>query len=333
MSAARIALDAMGGDNAPGTILDGALASLEGEGGVSADRIVLVGDAEEIGAQLLERGGNPGFEVLHASEVVGMEEDPRRAMRSKPDNSISRAAALVKQGEAVGLVSMGNTGMVVAASTLLLGRLKGIRIPAIAVTVGVTGKPMVLLDMGANVEATPENLLHNGVMGSIYAQDCLGMEEPRVGLLNVGEEPEKGTKRYKEAHQLLAMSGLAFIGNVEGGDVFGGGVDVVVTDGFTGNVILKLLEQFGGFVLRKVASAAAEAGMELSPEVLGTVMHDLDYASYGGALLLGVDGVVVIGHGMSDARAVGNALSQAFKAADAGVNDHIIGGLEACRMV
>ena len=184
----------------------------------------------------------------------------------------------------------------------------------------------------ANVDATPENLLHNGVMGSIYAQDCLGIEDPTVGLLNVGEEPEKGSKRFKEAYQLLSAGGVKFIGNVEGGDVFAGGADVVVTDGFTGNVILKLLEQFGGFVMNKVAAGAEKAGTELSADVFGAVVQDLDYAAYGGALLLGVDGVVVIGHGKSDSRAVGNALRQAARAADAGVNQHIIAGLGACGM-
>lgn len=332
MTEGRIALDAMGGDEAPGAIIDGALASLDGEDVLTADRIVLVGDSGSIEAHLSERGGNPGFEIIHAADAVEMAEDPRRALRSKPDNSISRAAQFVKDGGGTGLVSMGNTGMVVAASTLVMGRLPGIRMPAIAVTVGFSGNPMVLVDMGANVDATPENLLHNGVMGSIYAQDCLGIKEPRVGLLNVGEEPAKGSKRCKEAYQLLSAGGVKFIGNVEGGDVFAGRADVVVTDGFTGNVILKLLEQFGAFVLNKVAAGAEMAGTELPADVLGAVMQDLDYAAYGGALLLGVDGVVVIGHGKSDSRAVGNALRQAARAADAEVNQHIIAGLGACGM-
>jgi len=332
MTAEKIALDAMGGDEAPGAIIDGAVAALEGEGSITADRIIIVGDAVAIDAHLSSAGGNPGFHVHHASQVVDMAEDPRRAMRSKPDNSISVAARLVKDGAAVGLVSMGNTGMVVAASTLLLGRLPGIRMPAIAITVGFTGRPMVITDMGANVDASAENLLHNGLMGGIYAQDCLGIDKPKVGLLNVGEEAEKGTKVCKEAHRLLIESDLGFIGNVEGGEIFSSKADVIVTDGFTGNVILKLLEHFSEVVLSKVAESALTAGVKFSEDVFGPVIRDLDYAAYGGALLLGVDGVVVIGHGKSDARAVSNALKQASRTAEAEINSHIIAGLEASGM-
>jgi len=330
MDCGRIALDVMGGDNAPDAILDGALAALEGEEALSAERVILVGDEALIQERLGERGREVGFQIQHAGEVVEMSEDPRKALRGKPNNSISRSAMLVKEGEAVGLVSMGNTGMVVAASTLLVGRLGGIRMPAIAVTVGFSGHPMVLMDMGANVDASAENLLHSGLMGSILAQDCLGIEQPRVGLLNVGEEAEKGPSRCKEAHELLARAELGFVGNIEGGDIFAGKADVVVTDGFTGNIILKLLEQFGEVVLRKVLSSAAKAGITLPAELLTGALSELDYAAYGGALLLGVDGIVVIGHGRSDSRAVANALKQAARAADSGMNQHITAGLDAC---
>lgn len=326
-AAGKIALDAMGGDHAPAEILDGALQALEGPGAVAAERIILVGDSAQIDRHLSSKGGNPGFAVEHAAEVVGMAEDPRKALRAKPDNSISKGAALVKSGEAVSLVSMGNTGMVVAASTLLIGRLKGIRIPSIAVTVDFTGHPMVIMDMGANVDASPENLLHSGVMGSILAHDTLGIDNPRVGLLNVGEEPEKGPVRCKEAHQLFSASELNFTGNIEGGDIFAGRADVVVTDGFTGNVILKLLEQFGEVVARKVLQAAAKAGIEVPAELASSALRELDYAAHGGALLLGVNGVVIIGHGRSDARAVSNALKQAARAADSGMNQHIVSSL------
>jgi len=329
MTGGKIALDAMGGDDAPAAIVRGAVEATAEEGALSPDRVTLVGDKASIEAELDSLGGNPGFEIQHASEVVEMAEDPRKAMRGKPDNSISVAAKLVREGRAVGLVSMGNTGMVVAASTLLLGRLEGIRMPAIAVAVGFTGRPMVIVDMGANVDATAENLLHNGLMGAVYASGCLSVPEPRVGLLNVGEEPEKGPQRFKEAHDLLGQSGLEFVGNIEGGDVFSSKADVIVTDGFTGNVILKLLEQFGGFLLGKVAHSAEELGLELPREVFAPVMRDLDYAAYGGALLLGVGGTVVIGHGRSDARAVSNALRQAASAADAAINDEILAGLSA----
>jgi glycerol-3-phosphate acyltransferase PlsX len=326
-SARKIALDAMGGDNAPAEIVNGALQAIAGDEALSVDRLILVGDSSQIEAHLESCGGNPGFEIVHASEVVGMAEDPRKAMRGKPDNSISKAASLLKRGEAVSLVSMGNTGMVVAASTLVVGRLPGIRIPSIAVTVGLSGHPMVLMDMGANVDATPENLFHNGLMGAVYAQDVLGIETPRLGLLNVGEEAEKGPQRCKEAHALLSASELNFIGNVEGGDVFAGKADVIVTDGFTGNIILKLLEQFGELVVRKLLTSAHEAGIKIPAEVASSALQDLDYAAYGGALLLGINGIVIIGHGRSDARAVSNALKQAARAADSALNEHIIAGL------
>ena len=329
-SAGKIALDAMGGDHAPAAIIDGALQALEGSSGLAAERVVLVGDSAQIEQHLSSTGGNPGFAVEHAAETVGMAEDPRKAMRAKPDNSISKSAMLVKNGEAVSLVSMGNTGMVVAASTLLIGRLAGVRIPSIAVTVNFSGHPMVLMDMGANVDASPENLLHSGLMGSVLAKDTLGVENPRVGLLNVGEEAEKGPIRCKEAHQLLSASELNFTGNIEGGDIFAGRADVVVTDGFTGNVILKLLEQFGEVVARKVLQAAGKAGIEVPAELAASALRELDYAAHGGALLLGVDGVVIIGHGRSDARAVSNALKQAARAADSGMNQHIVASLGDC---
>lgn len=329
-SAGKIALDAMGGDHAPAEIIDGALQALDGPESLLAERIILVGDSAQIERHLSSKGGNPGFAVEHAAEAVGMAEDPRKALRAKPDNSISKGAALVKGGEAVSLVSMGNTGMVVAASTLLIGRLPGIRIPSIAVTVDFSDHPMVLMDMGANVDASAENLLHSGLMGSVFAQDTLGIDSPRVGLLNVGEEAEKGPVRCKEAHQLLSASDLNFTGNIEGGDVFAGRADVVVTDGFTGNVILKLLEQFGEVVARKVLQAAGKAGIEVPAHLAENALRELDYAAYGGALLLGVDGVVIIGHGKSDARAVSNALRQAARAADSGMNQHIVDSLSAC---
>ena len=323
----KIALDAMGGDNAPSEVIDGALLSLEGPDGLSPERIILVGDSSVIEAHLSTRNAAQSFEVHHAADSIGMAEDPRKAMRAKPDNSISKAAALVKGGEAVSLVSMGNTGMVVAAATLVIGRLSGVRIPSIAVTVAFSGDPLVIMDMGANVEPSAENLLHSGLMGSILAQDTLGISAPRVGLLNVGEEPEKGPARCKEAHQLFSDSSLSFAGNIEGGDIFAGKADVVVTDGFTGNVILKLLEQFGELVARKILTSAHKAGVDLPPEIAAGALRELDYAAHGGALLLGVDGVVIIGHGRSDARAVSNALKQAARAADSGMNQHILAGL------
>jgi glycerol-3-phosphate acyltransferase PlsX len=202
--------------------------------------------------------------------------------------------------------------------------------PGIAVTLELTGRPLTLLDMGANTAPKPEHLCQYGVMGAIYMRDCLGVARPRVGLLNIGSEPSKGTELLKAAHPLLAESGLDFVGNVESGDVFVDKADVVVTDGFTGNVVLKLLEGYSGFllqlVLRELAEHGAlrESGMDAA---LKRVRHRIDYSEYGGALLLGVAGIVIKGHGRSDENAVANALHVAARALDRRVNEHIVQGL------
>ncbi|MEE2941391.1 MAG: phosphate acyltransferase PlsX [Planctomycetota bacterium] len=322
----RIALDVMGGDDAPACNLDGALAAVEA--GLEPGRLLLVGDRVAIEAGLEERGGNPGFDLLHAHEVIGMEEKPGVALRSKPRSSIALATGAVKQGAAGAHVSMGNTGAVVGAATVGLKTLPGVRRPGIAVTIEFTGRPVTVLDMGANVAPKPEHLLQYGHMGTIYSRDLLGCDAPRVGLLNIGEEESKGTDLLRDAHAQLRDSGLDFVGNVEGGDLFKGACDVVVTDGFTGNVVLKLMEGFAGFMLRMVHGELEKNGAAWGPQALTSLHKQVDYSEYGGALLLGVNGIVVIGHGRSDARAVANALDLARRAIDADVNAHIVAGLE-----
>lgn len=334
----RIALDVMGGDLAPDATLAGALAlcSQDGPRRMDPRRVLLVGDERVIRARLDALGGasllgDGGFGIQHASEVVGMSESPATALRAKPDSSISVCVGAVKRQLAGAVVSMGNTGAVVGACTLGLGTLEGVRRPAIAVTLSLTGRPVTLLDMGANAAAKPQDLVQFAEMGAVYARGALGVEAPRVGLLNIGSEPSKGTDLLKEAHQLLAAQAarLNFVGNVEGNDIFHSAADVVVTDGFTGNVVLKLLEGFSGFMLSLLLKELKAHKVEWTQDALGKVRRQIDYAEYGGALLLGVNGIVVKGHGRSDANAVANAVHVAARALDANVNQHIVSGLRA----
>jgi glycerol-3-phosphate acyltransferase PlsX len=331
MSGSLIALDVMGGDDAPAATLRGALAACSEKGAarVAPGRLLLVGDEPRMKAMLRELGGDPGFVLQHASQVIEMHDSPAAALRAKPDNSIGRCVQAVREKRASAVVGMGNTGACVGAATLGLGTIPGVRRPGIAVTLDLTGQPITILDMGANIAPKPDHLVQYGAMASVYAQSCLGQARPRVGLLNVGEEKGKGTDLLKEAHEQLEASGLEFVGNVEGGDIFRGVCDIVVTDGFTGNVILKLLEQFAGFLTAKILGQLEKSGANLGDQALGKLKQAIDYASYGGALLLGVNGVVIIGHGRSDERAVANAIAQAVRAADADVTGKIERGLAA----
>ncbi|MFT5289814.1 MAG: glycerol-3-phosphate acyltransferase PlsX [Planctomycetota bacterium] len=329
MTKSKIALDVMGGDLAPDAILAGALLAIteDREQRVEAERILLVGDQTRIEAYLEEHGGNPGFSIQGASEVIEMGESPAQALRAKPDSSIMVSIGAVRSGAAGAVVSMGNTGACVGAATLGLGTLEGVRRPGIAVTLELTGHPLTLVDMGANIAPKPQHLLQYGVMGTVYMRDCLGVEQPRIGLLNVGEEKGKGTQLLKETYPLLDDAPVEFVGNVEGGDLFAGACDVVVMDGFTGNVVLKLLENFAAFLLGLVVGELKSNKVDWGKDSLSHVKRAIDYSTYGGALLLGVGGVVVIGHGRSDAKAVANALSLAARAMDTKVNDHIEQGM------
>ena len=325
----RIALDVMGGDRAPEAVLRGALVACSplGKLRMAPERILLVGDEKVIHAKLAELGGDPGFGIRHASQVIGMGDSPATALRAKPDSSIASMVGAVQKGQAGAAVSMGNTGAVVAAATLGLGTLDGVKRPGIAVTLDLTGHPLTIIDMGANVAPKPEHLYQNGMMGSVYMRNCLGKAVPRVGLLNIGEEEGKGTDLHKEAWKLLKASPLAFVGNLEGNDLFHDKADVVVVDGFTGNVVLKLMEGFAGFMLAAAMKELARQGITGAAEALAPVRRSVDYAEYGGALLLGVSGVVIIGHGRSDENAVANAIGLAARALDSNVNEHIVHGL------
>jgi glycerol-3-phosphate acyltransferase PlsX len=325
----RIALDVMGGDLSPDSTLRGAFLACDPLGAtrIAPERILLVGDEEVIRRGLEEHGGDPGFGIQHASQVIGMEEKPGQALRSKPDSSIAVCVGAIKAQAAGAFVSMGNTGAVVGAATLGLGTLEGVRRPGIAVTLELTGHPVTILDMGANIAPKPQHLYQYGVMGAAYMRDCLGKSAPRVSLLNIGEESSKGTELLREAYTLLADSELDFVGNVEGGDIFKAKAEVVVTDGFTGNVVLKLMEDFASFVMQLVLTELKAHKVQWGPETLAKVQKNIDYSEYGGALLLGVAGIVVIGHGRSDQNAVANAISLAARALDSGVNENIVKGL------
>lgn len=313
-----VALDAMGGDRAPGEIVAGARQAAER--GVP---VLLVGRPDALG----DAGGLP---VLPASEVIGMHDDPGAGVRRKKDSSLVRCAEAVRDGRASAMVSAGNTGATMAAALLRLGRLPGVARPAVATPLPVPGStPTVLLDAGANAECTPAWLVQFAQMGSVFAAERYGIARPRVGLLSIGEEPSKGTLLVKEAHALLAEApGVRFVGNVEGRDLLSRDVDVVVTDGFTGNVALKTLEGALRFMVAAVAGAldASEEARAAAGVLLGALAplaDELDPESQGGALLLGVDGVCVISHGSSSARAVVNACGVAAEMAAAGVVDKL----------
>lgn len=304
-----IAVDAMGGDKAPAEIVAGAVRAVD-ELGIP---ILLVGRADEI--------GDPGpCEVLEASEVIAMDADPAKGVRTMKDSSLVRAAEAVRDGRARAMVSAGNTGATMASALLRMGRIKGVSRPAIATPIPVPGAdlPTILLDAGANSECQAEWLVQFAQMGAVFATSRYGIAAPRVGLLSIGEEPTKGTPLVKETHALLAEgawtagTGATFVGNVEGRDVMTDDVDVVVTDGFTGNVTLKTLEGgmralVGALLTAFDADDDARAAAATLLPALGPLYARLDPENTGGAMLLGVDGICIISHGSSSATAVVNA--------------------------
>ncbi|MHB8156024.1 MAG: phosphate acyltransferase PlsX [Desulfocucumaceae bacterium] len=317
----KILVDAMGGDNAPGEIVAGALrASREGIG------IILVGDRDSI---LKEIGNESHYiDIIHTTETIAMGEQPAVAVRRKKDSSIVKSIQLLKEGAGSAFVSAGSTGAVMAASLLGLGRIKGIDRPAIAGVLPTEGGGTVLIDVGANVDCRPKNLIQFGIMGHLYSQKILGVKNPRVGLLNVGEEDSKGNDLTQEVFPLLRESGLNFIGNVEGRDIFDGKTDVVVCDGFVGNIALKVGEGLALALLHMLKEEVSRSwlsrfGAMLTLPALKAVKKRVDYAEYGGAPLLGVNGVVIVCHGSSTALAVRNAIKVANNAASGGLVEAI----------
>jgi phosphate acyltransferase len=312
----RIAVDAMGGDHAPGTIIDGALAAAR-----HLDLgLVLVGPAEIVRGELAR---HPDVEhldvrVADAPEVIGNAESPGLALRRKPGASIKVAADLVARGDAAALVSAGHTGASVMAAHAAFGMLPGVDRPALAATIPSGDRAGVLLDVGANVECRPRHLLQFAAMGSVYARVGLGIERPRIGLLSIGEEATKGNELICEAHSVLKHSPLNFIGNVEAKDVYSGSADVIVCDGFTGNIALKISEGLVDTVAVLLdeelsRTFSGRVGSLLSRRAFRRFRRRVDYSEYGGAPLLGVAGVCIVGHGRSSAKAVRNAVAMAYR--------------------
>ncbi len=304
-----VALDILGGDHAPGEILEGVARALDA--GFPPDKLLLVGPE----ARIRESLGRAGFrdlpEVIHTEEVVEAFESPVETLRRKPRASVNLCIGAIRAGKASGMVSFGNTGAAVAAATLGLGLLPGIRRPGIAVILKGVGGPFVLLDAGANPNSKPAHLLQYGVMGAAYARHGLEIPNPRVGLLNIGGEARKGTLMARKAHELLQDSGLEFVGNVEGIDLFSGKAEVLVADGMVGNMVLKVVEGFSEYLAREIDRTGQEARPDMR-EAFRQLLGAADYAEVGGAILLGLQGVVVIGHGRSEARAVLPALRRAL---------------------
>ncbi len=327
----RIAIDAMGGDYGPAVLVEGAVAAAR-EHGLS---VVLVGDKAAVEAELARlHVRDLSVSVRHASQVVEMDESPSQALRRKRDSSLRVAAELVKEGEARALVSAGNTGAAMAIGMFVLGVLPGVDRPAIAVVLPTLTGYTVLIDAGANMDPKPRHLVQFAVMGHVYAKDILGKAAPRVGLLSIGLEEGKGNELTKEAFKELEDSSLNFVGNVEGRDIYNGSCDVVVTDGFTGNVALKIsesmAEMLGAMIkeelTRDVRSKLAAA---LARPAIHRFKTRVDYTEMGGAPLLGINGATIICHGASPVKAIKSAVRVAAEWVQANVNQHITTALEA----
>ncbi len=312
-----IAVDAMGGDFAP-AVIDGRCGAARFRPGVI--RIALVGPTAMLQEALAAHpdAATLPVSVVEAPEVIGMAEAPAAALRRKPKASIRVAADLVARREAGALFSAGHTGATVMAAHAAFGMLPGVDRPALAATIPAPQRPAVLLDVGASVECRPQHLLQFAVMGSVYSRVLFGVESPRVGLLSIGEEATKGNELTREAHQLLKASLPSFIGNVEARDVYRGAADVIVCDGFTGNVALKisegLVEVVEGLLSEELSSTITmRVGSLLTRRALRRFRRRVDYSEYGGAPLLGVAGVAIVGHGRSSAKAVRNAIAMAYR--------------------
>jgi len=326
----RIAVDAMGGDNAPGAIVEGAVLAAREVGCT----VLLVGQKEAIEAEL-EKHDHKGLpiEIVHASETVGMSESPSLAYRKKKDSSIMVAVKLVKEGKADAFISAGNTGAVMAHSTLVLRLIPGIGRAAITVLLPTQKGWSVLLDAGANVDCKPQHLFEFGIMGSIYASHVLNKERPEAGLLNIGEEEGKGKEVIQLAAEMLKQSSINFIGNVEAKEVYRGTVDVIICDGFVGNISLKISESVAEMFLNALkdvfsANAITKIGYLLVKSSLQKFKKRIDYNEYGGAPLLGLNGTVFISHGSSKGRTISNAIKHAAEFVKDGVNDEIKAGME-----
>ena len=322
----KIAVDAMGGDNAPHAVVAGAVQAAKEFG----TGIILVGIEELIQAELKKhhQAKTLPLEVRNATQVVDMLDSPATVFRRKKDSSIRVANELVKSGDAVAVISAGHTGAAMATSLFILGPLEGVERPAIATFMPTMKETCIVLDVGANVDCKPNHLLQFAIMGEVYAKYLLKNPNPRVGLLSIGEEETKGNELTKEAFKLLTETSLNFIGNVEGRDVMGGKADVVVCDGFIGNVVLKLSEAVAetiGLMIRENIgdNLIRKLGYFMMRPAFRALKRRIDYAEYGGAPLVGINGISIISHGRSSDRAIKNAIRVATKLAKSEVNKHI----------
>ncbi len=322
----RIAVEAMGSDRAPGPEVEGAILAVKEQ----LAEVVLVGPRDLLQRELAERGvGELGIETVHATEVVSMEDAAAKAFRRKRDSSIRVAARLVREGKVDGLVSAGNTGAVMTTAKIVLGALQGVDRPALAAVMpNSKGAATVVLDVGANVDCEPRNLEQFAIMGEVYYRVMFGVERPRVGLLSNGQEDHKGNELTRMTHARLNELSLNYIGYVEGRDLLSSRVDVIVSDGFTGNVVLKtsegVAEVLAGMLKEALSSTlSAKAGSMLARRALRGFKRRVDYSEYGGAPLLGVRGVSIICHGGSNANAIKNAIRVAADFAEGRVNEKI----------
>jgi glycerol-3-phosphate acyltransferase PlsX len=320
----NIAVDAMGGDHGPRPLVDGAIQAAD-ELGVD---IVLVGDEATVKGELHRAGGGSRLSVRHAPQVVEMHESPAQVARKKRDSSVWIATEMVKSGEADAIVSAGNTGAQVVSAFFVLGMIKGVERPAIATLLPTTTGSAIMLDVGATVDCTAEHLYQFGLMGHEYARHVFGAATPRVGLLSIGEEDTKGNEVTKEAFQLLKASRVNFIGNVEGREVYSGAADVIICDGFIGNVALKIAEGVADTIKKILmkeitGSMWSRLGYLFMAGPLLRLKRRVDYAEFGGAPLLGVNGISVICHGRSSAKAIKNAIRRAKGLAESRVNELI----------
>lgn len=326
----KIILDAMGGDNAPAEIISGAFAALSEVDDIS---ITLVGRKREIDGFL---SGMPQdrISILEAEDVIEMAESPVNAIKTKKDSSLVRGMSVLAEGGADAFVTAGNTGAVIAGAALIVRRASGVERPALAPLMPTINGSVLLVDCGANVDCKASQLLQFGVMGSIYMQTLMDIPNPRVGLISNGAEPEKGNAVTKQAHALLAESELNFVGNIEGRDVMLGVCDVLVSDGFVGNVLMKTVEGTASALMSMIkeglySSGRTRIGAMLAKPALHNIKRRMDYSEYGGALMLGVKAGVIKAHGSSDAKSIKNAIIQARNFAADGVVQKISEKLEA----
>lgn len=308
----KIVVDAMGGDNAPGVVVDGVIEAAKNH----KEEILLVGNEPSINYELKKHKNtdNLPIKIIHCEDVITMADEPVNAFRKKPNSSIAKGIKLVAEGFADGFFSAGNSGAINATALITLKRIEGVSRPAIATVFPTLTKPCVIVDVGANVDSKPKNLLQFAVMGAVYSKNLLEIENPKIGLLSIGEEPSKGNELILTTYKLLEKTKLNFIGNIEGKDINKGNVDVIVCDGFIGNIVLKFGEGVSEFLVQLIKDEMKKNPVRIMTaalilrSVFKHIKKKIDYDEYGGAPLLGVNGVCIIGHGSSNAKAIKNGI-------------------------